>query len=81
MAKIQFFTVKWLTTGKGLDFSSALLVNTSFVDIILGLKDQHHHHHQVTQLAGISVTLYLHPSLSSIASGRFSKLQPVSAQS
>ena len=41
----------------------------------------HHHHHQVALTAQISQTLSLHPSLSSIVSGRSSKLHPVSAQS
>ena len=38
----------------------------------------HHHHHQVALLAWISLTLSLHPSLSSIAPSRLSRLHPVS---
>ena len=37
--------------------------------------------YHVTQLARISLTLYRHPSLSPIALGRSSTLDPVSAQS
>ena len=40
-----------------------------------------YHHHQVAPPARISLTLSHHPSLSSIAPGRFSRLHPVSAQS
>ena len=39
----------------------------------------HHHHHHVTLPAQISLTFSHHPSLSSI--GKYSRLQPVSAQS
>ena len=41
----------------------------------------HPHHHHVTPSARISLTLSRHPSLSPIASGRFSGPHPVSAQS
>ena len=41
----------------------------------------HHHHHQVTPSARISLTLFRHPSLSSIASGWSSGIHPVSPQS
>ena len=41
----------------------------------------YHHHHYVTLSARISLTLSRHPSLSSIAFGRSSRLHPVSAQS
>ena len=41
----------------------------------------HQHHHHVTMRARISLTLSCHPSLSSIALGRFFRLDPVSAQS
>ena len=40
----------------------------------------HHHHHHVAQRTRISQTLSRHPSLSSIAPGRCSRLHPVSAQ-
>ena len=40
-----------------------------------------YHYHHVAQLAQISLTLSRHPSLSFIASGRSSRLHPVSAQS
>ena len=40
----------------------------------------YHHHHDV-QFAQISLTLSRHPSLSFIASGRSSRLHPVSVQS
>ena len=40
-----------------------------------------HHHHHVTPPARISLTLSRHPSLSSIAPGRSSRLHPVSARS
>ena len=39
-----------------------------------------HHHYPVAPSARISLTLYCHPSLSSIASGRSSRLHPVSTQ-
>ena len=38
----------------------------------------HHHYHHVVLSAQISLTLSCHPSLSSIASRRFSMLHPVS---
>ena len=41
----------------------------------------HHHHHHVVPLARISLTLSLHVSLSFIASGRSSRLHPVSSHS
>ena len=41
----------------------------------------HHHHHHVVPLARISLTLSRHFSLSFIASGRSSGLQPVFSQS
>ena len=41
----------------------------------------HHHHHHVVRLAQISLTLSLHVSLSFIASGRSSRLHPVSSHS
>ena len=41
----------------------------------------HHHHHHVAPSARIYLTLSRHPSLSSIASGRYSGLNPVSTQS
>ena len=41
----------------------------------------HHHHHHVVPLAGISLTLSRHFSLSFIASGRSSGLHPVSLHS
>ena len=41
----------------------------------------HHHHHRVMPLARISLTLYRHFSLSFIASGRSSRLRPVSSHS
>ena len=41
--------------------------------------EYNHHHHHVTPPARISPTLSCHPSLSSIASGRSSRLHPVSA--
>ena len=40
-----------------------------------------YHHHHVVSLAQISLTLYYHLSLSSIASGGSSRLHPVSVQS
>ena len=40
-----------------------------------------YHHHHVTQLAWIFLSLSRHPSLSSIASGRYSGLHPVYIQS
>ena len=40
----------------------------------------HHHHHRVVPSARLSMTLSRHPSLSSIASVRSSRLHPVSAQ-
>ena len=39
----------------------------------------HHHHHLVALLARVSLTHCRHPSLSSIAPGKFSRLHPVSA--
>ena len=39
-----------------------------------------HHHHHVALLAQISLTLFHHPSLPFITSGRSSRLNPVSAQ-
>ena len=47
---------------------------------ICSLSISHHHHH-VMRLAGISLTLSLHVSLSFIASGRSSGLHPVSSNS
>ena len=41
----------------------------------------HHHHHHVVPIARISLTLSRHFSLSFIASGRSSKLHPVSSHS
>ena len=41
----------------------------------------HHHHHHVAPPTWISLTLSRHPSQSSIASGRSSRLHPVSVQS
>ena len=41
----------------------------------------HRHHHWVALLTQISLTISRHPSLSSIAPGRSSRLHPVSAQS
>ena len=41
----------------------------------------HHHNHHVVSPAQISPTLFRHSSLSFIASGRSSKLHPVSSQS
>ena len=41
----------------------------------------HHHHHHVVPLARISLTLSRHFSLSFIASGRSSRLHPVSSHS
>ena len=46
---------------------------------ILALK-AHHHHHHVMLPAGISLTLFRHPSLSSITPERSSRLHPVTAQ-
>ena len=40
----------------------------------------HHHHHHVALPARISLTLLLHPSLSSITPGRSSRPYPISAQ-
>ena len=51
---------------------------SSFIFIHSG---HHHHHHHVAPSARISLTLSHHPSLSSIASGRFSGLHLGSAQS
>ena len=45
------------------------------------ITSHHHHHHHVVSPARISLTLSCHPSLSSIAPGRSSRLYPVSAQS
>ena len=45
------------------------------------LNTCHHHHHHAALLARISLTFSHHPSLSSIAPGRSSRLLPVSAQS
>ena len=42
---------------------------------------KHHHHHHVVPLARISLTLSRHFSLSFIASGRSSRLHPVSSHS
>ena len=44
-------------------------------------KQFHHHHHHVMPLARISLTLSRHFSLTFIASGRSSGLQPVSSHS
>ena len=44
-------------------------------------RKNHHHHHHVVPLAGISLTLSHHFSLSFIASGRSSGLSPVSSHS
>ena len=46
----------------------------------LALSTCHHHHH-VVPLAGISLTLSRHFSLSFIASGRSSELHPISSHS
>ena len=40
-----------------------------------------HHHHHVSPSVRISLTLFRHPSLSSIASGRSSELHPISTHS
>ena len=44
-------------------------------------KCHHHRHHHVVLSARISLILYHHPSLSSIARGRSSRIHPISAQS
>ena len=46
----------------------------------IGAATKNHHHHVVPS-AQIYLTLSRHPSLTSITSGRFSRLHPVSAQS
>ena len=43
--------------------------------------DIYHHHHHVVRLARISLTRFLHVSLSFMASGRSSGLHPVSSHS
>ena len=48
---------------------------------MISVAGHHHHHHHVTLPARISLTLSRHPSLSSIAPGRFSRLYPLSKQS
>ena len=50
------------------------------ISLSLSLSIYHHHHH-VVRLAQISQTLFLHVSLSFIASGRSSRLHPVSSHS
>ena len=45
------------------------------------LMGYHHHHHHIALSARLFLTLYRHPSLSSIAFGRSSGLHPVSVQS
>ena len=52
----------------------------SISHIHVWLYYNHHHYHHVALLARISLTLSQHPSLSSIAPGRSSKLHPVSEQ-
>ena len=49
--------------------------------LLSNTNHHHHHHHHVVRLARISLTLSLHVSLSSIASGRSSGLHPASSHS
>ena len=50
-------------------------------DFICSHMIHHHHHHRIVRLARISLTFFLHVSLSFIASGRSSGLHPVSSHS
>ena len=52
-----------------------------FREQTISRRHYHYHHHHGALSAQISLTLSCHPSLSSIASGRSSRLHPVSAQS
>ena len=54
---------------------------TEIMVIYLIYLNHHHHHNNVDLLAQISLTLLCHSSLSSITSGRSSRLHPVSIQS
>ena len=68
------FVSKWIVTQNIFPFlSKALLskINNCY----------HHHHHHVVTLARISLTISRHFSLSFIASGKSSKLHPVSSHS
>ena len=58
----------------------ALLIIYLYTDKILSHSPDHHHHH-VTLPGWISLTFSHHPSLSSIALARSSRLYPVSTQS
>ena len=59
---------------------SLLPGRNNFEDLILRPSPMHHHHHDV-RLVWISLTLFLHVSLSFIAFGRSSGLHPVSSHS
>ena len=48
---------------------------------LISKSNHHHHHHHHVLLAQISLTLSCYSSLSSIALGRSSRLNPVSVQS
>ena len=48
--------------------------------LLLFLFSNHHHHHLVL-LARITLTIFCHPSLSSITPGMFSRQRPISTQS
>ena len=54
-------------------------ITISFMHHLWNRNPNHHHHHHVTPPARISLTLSRHPSLSSIAPGRSSRLHPVSS--
>ena len=57
------------------------LSNLKHTDRHIHIHPYIYHNHLITPSARISLTLSRHPSLSSIASDRFSGLHPVSAQS
>ena len=83
--------VKWSNPGKGVAPSLTPLCSSYRKGRLLGhpqLRSPtllyfyiHHHPHHVAPSAQISLTLSCHPSQLSIASGRFSGVHPVSAQS
>ena len=59
-------------------FIFRFMINLRF---LLQLFKNHHHHHHLALPQRTSLTLSRHPSLSSIITGRSSRLHPVSAQS
>ena len=60
---------------------STSVIRLHTFESICMIYHHHHHHHHVVSLSRISLTLSHHFSLSFIASGRFSGLNPVSSHS